>query len=530
MFIKKLTQQVIHTYDNPVVETKAGKLRGLIAEGTYIFRGVKYASAKRYHMPEPVEPWEGIRNANVYGFVCPELNRGGFDGDYVVRHVFYPQDEDCLSVNIWTQSIDPQAKKPVLFWLHGGGFASGSGIEHYAYDGEEMSKFGDVVVVTVNHRLNVLGYLDLSAYGAQYKYSGNLGQADIVAALEWVKDNIAAFGGDPDNVTIFGQSGGGGKVTTLLQMPAADGLYHRAIVMSGVMGGRKVADSPTNLDETSKELAALVLQYAGIKENEVEKIEHIPYHELAAAANRASAELAEKVGRRVGFSPVADGEYYVGSPFDVGFRKETAHIPLIVGSVITEFAAPITDPRAVGSKYAWSEELKTELLKDKFGDLSEKLTEEFRAVYPDKCTADLLVLDNRVRKASAEFAQIHAQNGLDNTYNYLYCLEMPFNEGTIPAHNCDIPYFFHNAQYLEAFYIPGVSEKVQDIMCGAFVNFARSGDPNGEGVPAWAPVSGDNAATMLFDAESSCKLGHDHKLMELLPEVPYLFGAPKTKK
>ncbi len=530
MFIKKLTKQVIHTFDHPVVETKAGKLRGLIAEDTYIFRGVKYATAKRYHMPQPVEPWEGIRNANVYDYVCPELGRGWFGGDYVVRHVFYPQDEACLSLNIWTQCIDPKAKKPVLFWLHGGGFESGSGIEHYAYDGEEMSKFGDVVVVTVNHRLNVLGYLDLSAYGEKYAHSGNLGQADIVAALKWVRDNIAAFGGDPENVTIFGQSGGGGKVMTLMQMPSADGLYHRAIVMSGVMGGRKVADSPTNLDRSSWQLAALVLKYAGIAESEVEKIETIPYHELAEATNQARAELAEKEGRRVGFSPVADGEYYVCSPFDVGFRKETSHIPLMVGSVITEFSAPLDDPRAVGSKYHWPSELIQELLQNKYGDAAQALTDAFRAAYPGKCDADLLFVDSRVRKASMEFAQLHALNGLNNTYNYLYCLELPFNEGTIPAHNCDIPYFFHNAQYLEAFYIPGVSEKVQDMMCGAFVNFARSGNPNGVGIPEWTAVSQDNHATMLFDQESRCAMGHDRQLMELMPDVPYLFGAPKAKK
>ena len=171
MFIKKLTKQVVHTYDKPIVQTKAGKLRGLIAEDTYIFRGVQYATAKRFHMPEPVEPWEGVKNASVYGYVCPELSRGNVGGDYVVRHVFYPQDEDCLSLNIWTRSLDENAKKPVLFWLHGGGYSAGSSIEHYAYDGEEMCKFGDVVVVTINHRLNVLGYLDLSAYGEEYKYS-----------------------------------------------------------------------------------------------------------------------------------------------------------------------------------------------------------------------------------------------------------------------------------------------------------------------------------------------------------------------
>ena len=516
MFIKKLTKQVVHTYDKPIVQTKAGKLRGLIAEDTYIFRGIQYATAKRFHMPEPVEPWEGVKNASVYGYVCPELSRGNVGGDYVVRHVFYPQDEDCLSLNIWTQSLDENAKKPVLFWLHGGGYSAGSSIEHYAYDGEEMSKFGDVVVVTINHRLNVLGYLDLSAYGEEYKYSGNLGQADIVAALQWVKENIAAFGGDPDNVTIFGQSGGGGKVTTLMQMPAADGLYHRAIVMSGVF--RKTS---TGKEEAAaaKKLAAKVLEYAGIAPDEVQKLEEISYHDLAEAAVKASAEVS------AGWSPVPDGEYYVGYPFEVGFRKETAHIPLMVGSVISEFGG-FSDPRAVGSKHDWSEELKLELIRGRLGDNAEKAIELFKKAYPHKNTADLLQIDGMVRGASAAYAKLRAETCSGKVFNYLYCLEMAFNEGTIPCHNADIPYVFHNAEYLEAFYIPGVSEKVQDIVCGTYVNFARNGDPNGEGIPVWEPVVGDNGATMLYDVESKCVCGHDKELVDLLPAFRFR-PAPK---
>ena len=524
MFIKKLTKQVVHTYDKPIVQTRAGKLRGLIAEDTYIFRGVQYATAKRFHMPEPVEPWEGVKNASVYGYVCPELSRGGIGGDYVVRHVFYPQDEDCLSLNIWTQSLDETAKKPVLFWLHGGGYTAGSSIEHYAYDGEEMSKFGDVVVVTINHRLNVLGYLDLSAYGEEYKYSGNLGQADIVAALQWVKENIAAFGGDPDNVTIFGQSGGGGKVTTLLQMPAADGLYHRAIVMSGVF--RKTTTGKHSVD-MAKLLAERLLKHAGLTADEVQKLEELPYSDLAAAANKATAELLEETGERIGWAPVPDGAYYVGDPFEVGFRKETASIPLMVGSVISEFGG-FSDPRAVGCKHDWSDELKLELIRSRLGDKAEAAIEAFKKAYPNKNTADLLNIDSMVRGASVDYARLRAETCSGKVFNYLYCLEMAFNEGTIPGHNSDIPYVFHNAEYLEAFYIPGVSEKVQDIVCGTYVNFARNGDPNGEGIPVWEPVVGDNGATMLYDEESRCLCGHDRELLPLIP-ASRLFAPAKKK-
>lgn len=522
MFLRRLTQQVIHTYDKPIVETKSGLVRGLISEGTYIFRGIPYAAAKRFHMPEPVKPWDGVRNAAVYGYVCPELKNCDVTGDYVVRHMFYPADENCLSLNIWTQDINPDAKKPVLFWLHGGGFTEGSGINHYAYDGEEMSKFGDVVVVSINHRLNVLGYLDLSAYGKKYKYSGNLGQADIVAALEWVRDNIANFGGDPNNVTIFGQSGGGGKVTTLMQMPAADGLYHCAIIMSGVMGKKRSEMKPGIKDDDqkrlSRKLASLVLKYADISPNNVEEIETIPYYKLAEATNEAIEELSKESSIGLGFAPVPDGEYYVGSPFKVGFRPETRNIPLMVGSVISEFTYRVDDERAVGSRKNWDEELKIDLIDKKFGDSTNAVIREFRAAYPGRDLSDILFLDGMVRRASIDFVRLRAETANAKTYNYLHCLEMAYNDGALPSHNCDIPYAFHNAYFLEAFYIPGITEKVQNIMCGAFVNFARTGDPNGPGIPEWEHVTPDCVSTMIFDVESKCVKDHDAGLLQYIPD------------
>ena len=230
MFPKKLHRAVICNHDEPIVQTIAGKHRGLIVEETYIFRGIKYADANRFEMPRPVQPWEGVKEAIIFGPVCTEIQTGIAHDAYYVPHFYYPQDENCQYLNIWTQSVEPQAKKPVMLWIHGGGFSSGSSVELYAYDGEDLSKHGDVVVVSLNHRLNVLGFLDMSAYGDKYKYSANVGMADIVAALQWIRDNIAVFGGDPDNVTIMGQSGGGGKVAALLQIPSADGLYHRAVI------------------------------------------------------------------------------------------------------------------------------------------------------------------------------------------------------------------------------------------------------------------------------------------------------------
>ena len=182
MFIKKLHQQVICNHHEPIAHTPLGQLRGVKTEDAYIFRGIRYAHARRFHMPEAEEAWEGVRDAIIYGFVCPEITTPVPHDQFTVPHVFYPQHEDCQYLNVWTQSLDENAKRPVMVWLHGGGYATGSGIEHYAYDGEELSKAKNVVVVTLNHRLNVLGYLDLSAYGEEYALSGNVGMADIVEA------------------------------------------------------------------------------------------------------------------------------------------------------------------------------------------------------------------------------------------------------------------------------------------------------------------------------------------------------------
>lgn len=202
-----------------VVSTRQGKVRGYCYDDLVIFKGIPYAQAKRFHAPQPVAPWEGIFDAGSYGMICPLLEKDKPNGEVLIPHRYWPTDENCQNLNIWTPSVD-DGKRPVLVWLHGGGFSAGSSIEQVAYDGANMARLGNVVVVSVNHRLNILGYFGLSEYGEEYANSGNAGGDDIIASLSWVHDNIAAFGGDPECVTVFGQSGGGAKVTTLLQSPA----------------------------------------------------------------------------------------------------------------------------------------------------------------------------------------------------------------------------------------------------------------------------------------------------------------------
>ncbi len=221
----------------PIAATRAGRVAGYVRNAIYTFKGIPYADdtagANRFMPPAKPKSWAGIRSSRQYGYVAPQGPRGGWANDEEAFMFAWDdgvQAEDCLRVNVWTPAINDRKKRPVMLWLHGGGYTAGSGQELRSYDGENLARRGDVVVVSLNHRLNVLGYLDLSGYGDQYAASGNLGMLDIVAALEWVRDNIENFGGDPGSVTIFGQSGGGGKVSALMAMPAAKGLFHRAIV------------------------------------------------------------------------------------------------------------------------------------------------------------------------------------------------------------------------------------------------------------------------------------------------------------
>ena len=306
--------------DYPAAETQAGKYLGYIDDDVFTFKGIEYAYADRFHMPQDPPSFGGLREAYEYGYGVPEMTydlRGKKPGDGVEQiGMYWNMDEHLHYLNVWTRSLDPEAKKPVIFFIHGGGYAGGAANHLFIYDGWALAAAYDVVMVSINHRLNMLGYLDLSSFGERYRYSGNLGQADIVAALKWVKHNIAAFGGDPDNVTLVGQSGGGGKICTLLQMPAADGLYHKAVIQSGVFNtGMLSQDSPKLLgEETAKVL--------GLTKETIRQIETIDYDTLAAAVLKAG----ENLGRNMafgGWGPKADGEYYLGDPRVVGFREET---------------------------------------------------------------------------------------------------------------------------------------------------------------------------------------------------------------
>ena len=378
----------------PVVQTKAGKIRGFKMNSTYTFHGIKYADADRFQMPREVKPWKGIKNALAYGYVCPMLMQDHPLMEVMIPHRYWPMDENCQYLNIWTQSLDPEAKKPVMVWLHGGGFFAGSSIEQVAYEGDHLSEYGDVVVVSLNHRLNILGYLDLSAYGEKYYNSANVGNADMVAALHWIQDNIASFGGDPGNVTLFGQSGGGVKVWSLLQMPEADGLFHKGIIESGVVDPDLLGDAE---DGNGREIVKAMLAELGLEEKDVDQLETLPYDQLAQAYEKAAPKVAQK-GEYVGNHPHKNQSYF-GDAIKHGFREETKKIPLLIGTVLGEFDfGP-----AIFGKYEFTRKEVEEKVSDALGEEGIELIDEFLKIYPDKAPIDLLSVDTIFREPTIRF-------------------------------------------------------------------------------------------------------------------------------
>ena len=488
-----------------LVQTAQGEVRGYEYDGLRIFKGIPYAKARRFHAPEPAEPWQGVFDASNYGYVCPLLTNEPPRGELYVPHRFWPMDENCLNLNIWTPGTDG-AKRPVLVWLHGGGYEAGSAIEQKAYDGANLSKSGDVVVVSINHRLNILGYFDLSDFGEEYANSGNAGGDDIIAALRWIRENIAAFGGDPENVTVFGQSGGGAKVTTLLQSPAADGLYAKGFVMSGVIGP-VLADA----EGSGKELAEAVMKELGIRS--VKELEQADYAAFARAYLKVRPAF-KAAGKYAGGCPHPN-QYYLGDPLIRGFRKETAHIPLLVGSVFGEFSsfAPLPWDRE-----ALTEEAQERVIREALGEQpAEALIPLFREAYPERKTTDLLRLDVIFREPEIRYIRERSK-GNGSTWSYLFNMDQPIDGGNTPWHCSDIPYFFRNIDLVEYPHgdtgDPDLASRVQTEAAETLLAFARTGNPNNSAVPEWPACEPEKEYVLVMDAHTRVKENYDHRLME----------------
>ncbi len=496
----------------PVVTVKGGKLRGLREGKTYSFLGIRYAEAERFGQPRPVQPWEGVKSAQAWGPVCPIPAPNAVGSDEVVfPHRFWVTNENCQYLNVWTQSLHPATKKPVMVWMHGGGFMNGSSMEAYAYDGRSLSEFGDVVAVSVNHRLNVIGTLDLSAYGPDYANSRQTGMADLVAALEWVRDNIEAFGGDPGNVMIFGQSGGGGKVVRLMHMPAAKGLFHKVSAQSGSASYRNT--DPAASIKAQQALAAALLKNLNLTGGEIDKLKTVPYPELLAAGTAAGQSAGRELGiGNIGWNPIADDQYVMRE-----FCDWADTIPVISGTVFSEMQGTLT--RGDGRKNEWSQQEIDQQLTAAYGDKKNEIVAEFQQAFPRKKVQDVLYYAGSSRGASKSLLARKLERGKTPVYNYLFAWEYPINGGITAFHCSELAFCFHALSVPEIHIATGggpVAMALQDKVAGAWVQFAKTGNPSRPGLE-WRPYTPDNPQAMIFDAVSESRPLHDDKLVSLLP-------------
>ena len=493
---------------DPEVETTSGRVRGSTEEGVHAFKGIRYAgstgSENRFMPPTPPQPWTGVREANAYGPSCPQVD-GSLDSSYFVKVLGVkarePEtyvDEDCLCLNVWTHGLGDGAKRPVMVWLHGGAFTGGSG-SRPASDGAALARRGDVVTVTVNHRLGILGYLNLGAIaGEAYESSGNVGMLDLVAALEWVRDNIEGFGGDPSNVMIYGVSGGGYKVAALLAMPAAAGLFHRAVIQSA--GG-------VNLErpERAEARAEAVLAELGLGADGVSALHGLPVERLIAT----QVELSRKAGGPfigLGFSPHIDGRILPAQPGDAIATGASAGVPLVIGTTRHEFTRmfsnfdPIADDEALAVGLA-----------PFLGAQADAIVSAYRKSDPEASTLDLrtyIVSDQLTRLPSIKMAERKMAGATAPVFMYLLTWESPLLGGIFKsAHSLCTPLVSNNPSWdpLTADYPE--SRIVAAWMSRSWVTFARDGNPGLPDLPKWPAYSLDERATMVVDVE--CRVEND---------------------
>jgi para-nitrobenzyl esterase len=497
----------------PVVQSKCGKLRGLREGKTLSFLGIRYAEAERFGLPKAVQPWEGTKTAQVYGPVCPAPEQSNVSGDELVfPHRYWITNEHCQYLNVWTQNLTPAAKKPVMVWMHGGGFTNGSSMEAYAYDGRSLSEFGDVVVVSMNHRLNILGTLDLSAYGPQYASSRYTGTADLVMALQWVQENIDAFGGDPGNVMIFGQSGGGGKVVRMMHMPVARGLFHKVSAQSGGNNTYRTTDVAASI-KAQQTIAAHTLKNLNLTGDQIDKLKTVPYSQLITAGVAALRSAAQEVGRTtLNWEVIADDQYVMRE-----FCDWADTIPLMAGAVFSEMQGTLT--RGDGRKNEWTQKEIDDQLTTAYGPKKGDIVTEFKQAFPRKKVQDVLYFASGSRPTVKNLLNRKLEKTKAPVYNYLFAWEYPINGGITSFHCAELAFCFHALGVPQIKTATGggpVALALQDKVSQAWITFAKTGNPSQPGLE-WKPYTKEDPQAMVFDTVSQSVSLRDDKLVALLP-------------
>jgi para-nitrobenzyl esterase len=495
-----------------VVETTAGKIRGAkVSDGkVQCFKGVPYggstAGSRRFMPPAKPQPWTKVRETTAYGMRAPQLNnqfRGQVPPEFEVMDPGGPMSEDCLVLNVWTPSVARGHKRPVMVWLHGGGYTTGSGA-FICYDGTELARKHDAVAITINHRLGVFGFLYLAELGGEkYAPASNAGMLDIVAALEWVRDNAEAFGGDPNNVTIFGQSGGGGKVSALLAMPPAKGLFHRAIVESG-------ADIRGVPKEVATRSAAAFMAKVGLEPNQVDQLQQLPMEKLLTAMGAMTGNGMPGAGG-LALAPVVDGTTLPSNPFDPVAPAISATIPLLIGTVETEvtfFPGQQLDPIDDIDLH-----MRVKNIVRKADDAHiDQLIAAYRAGRPNASNTDLYLIiasDATFRAGVALEAERKAAPGNAPVYQYYFTWRSPVRNGKLRTfHTLEIPFVFDNVDRAKSMTGDGPDRyALASKVSGAWVAFARTGNPNHPGLPNWPAFDTTRRATMILNDE--CKAVDD---------------------
>jgi para-nitrobenzyl esterase len=513
--------------DIAITNTVYGKVKGFILRDIYVFRGIPYGAdtsgKNRFMPPQKPEPWTEIKPAIWWTNSAPQIMESRYANDYAsfVDHWNYDDvSENCLGINVWTPGYNNGKKRPVILWLHGGGFTNGNGIEQDGYKGENLARYGDIVFCSVNHRLGPLGFTNLAGVGGEkYAASGNVGMLDIVAALEWIRDNIENFGGDPDNVSIIGQSGGGAKVTTLTAMPSAKGLFHKAIVLSG-------ASTQSGDKDYSEKLGAYVLKEAGLTTANIDKLHELPWKEYYEITSRASRKLSEEYGpgdgiMRRGFNPFVDGTILPQHPYYPEPAQTAADIPMIICSTFNEMSPNLTEPDL--------ENITLEEVKDKLkerigfyqgmGEHADEVVNAYAKAFPEKTPVELWSMIISNRKRTIELADAKSKQPTP-VYLAWFGWQPPLFDGRMRARHClDICFWFYNTGLMLTH--TGGGSRPRELsakMAGSLLNFMKTGDPNGGGLPDWPKYTSENGETMILDDVSEVKNDPDREAREALPD------------
>ena len=503
-----------------VVPTQYGMVRGYIDDGIFAFKGIPYAQAERFMAPKAPDAWKDTRQCTIYG---PQVMqgkaqgwRGQNDANFGFQFCAEPMDEkESFVLNVWSQGINDGKKRPVWVWIHGGGFSAGSANQLPFFDGRSLAAKGDIVVVTVNHRLNTLGFLDLRGLGGKYSDSVNLGMQDLVSALEWVKANIENFGGDPDTVTINGQSGGGAKVATLMAMPSAAGLFQRAIVQSGSI--LKLGDN-----ELSQKHGLEFMKELGLTAEESDKLNDFSYEELVAASrstwDRMKASVSVPFMMAPGESPAVDGKYIVQHPFDPAPASFSKDVSMLIGSNLNEFS--YNNRRIITPKTM--DEVRATLTERYDAENADKYIAAFQKAYPNDDQPQH-ILTTTVRGTALDQASIKQQQGGAPVHVYLFEWQSPVNDSSLgAAHGMELPFMFNNIAMART--LTGGTEEaytLADKISSAWINFVKTGNPNCELLPAWEEYTPEKRTTMIFDNTCEVRSNFDQELIDLVSTLPF---------